>query len=232
MKIAIITGVSKGIGLALSLAFLEENWKVIGIGRSTTINHPNFEFKSCDLLDPKQIEALSFDLSGYNQCVLINNAGVLGTIKRISDQEIFESASIFQVNVLAPIRLMQKFAILCSDIIPLTILNISSGAGRRPIPSWANYCATKAALDSFSQSFQQEEIEKRRKTRVFALAPGVVDTQMQTTIRKVSEQDFSSKQKFVDLYNDKQLITTDVIAQKIMAFLKSNEQQEVVCALH
>lgn len=231
MATVYITGVSKGLGLALAEKFLTEGDNVVGIGRSTPIQHPNFSFISCDLSKHEEVAALNFDLPISGKVILINNAGVLGNINRISDQENEESAQIFQINTLAPIQLCWKFAKTAKLKHALTILNISSGAGRKAIPSWAMYCASKAALDLFSETFQLEEKELGKNTRVFSIAPGVIDTSMQTHIRATKATTFSSSNQFKVMKQTKQLKSSSHTADELFYFLKNAENSEVVCRL-
>lgn len=231
MKLAIITGVSRGIGQALAHLYLQLGWKVIGLGRNSNLTHANYSWFKCDLKQTDAFSALEIDLSDITEVLLVNNAGILGAVSRLSDQKPEENREVFQVNVLAPMALTKKMAALCGDHIPLTVLNISSGAARRPIASWAYYCASKAALDMFSQCFQLEEHEKGRKTKVYALAPGVIDTDMQAQIRGAGAADFSSLEQFQHYYESGQLQTADEVAAKIHAFLQNPGASEVLCRL-
>ena len=160
---------------------------------------------------------------------MINNAGVLGKVRRTVDQDIESLQEVFEVNVLAAMIMTGKMAALENQ---LTIVNISSGAGKNPIPSWGAYCASKAALDMFSKVFYLEEQERGRNTKVYSIAPGVVDTKMQTTIRAVDEENFSQKQQFVDLKNMGQLSNVKEVARKIhrMLSLAFNEEM-IICSV-
>jgi benzil reductase ((S)-benzoin forming) len=229
--LAIISGVSKGLGKELSLKFLAENYTVIGVGRSSDISHDNFKFKYCDLSDFNQVEELEFDLSPFSKVVLINNAGVLGSIKRVSEKNTDDITTVFQVNTIAPSQLMRKIGKIITSNQELIVLNISSGAGRRPIPSWANYCASKAALDSFSQTFQLEEVELNKKTKVFSIAPGVIDTEMQAQIRSTNPTDFSSLTNFIELKKTNNLKSSKETAQELYDFIFNKNNNEVICRL-
>jgi benzil reductase ((S)-benzoin forming) len=227
-----ITGVSRGLGLSLATEYLRKGENVIGIGRNNFLNEKNYSFKSCDLSLNEDVLNLQIELPEKEEIILINNAGVLGDVKRVSDQENDFSNQLFQVNTISPIQLTRKFARWAEEKdCKLTVVNISSGAGRRAIPSWANYCASKAALDLFSETFQLEEIEKGRKTKIYALAPGVIDTEMQGQIRKVNSIDFSSIENFKDLKNSNQLQTPEETAKSIIEKLESNFFETVICRI-
>ncbi len=224
----VITGVSGGIGKALAEYYLEKGNQVIGIGRNNTIDHDHFHFVTCDLRDLDKVKNLDLNLSD-EPILLINNAGVLGKVRRTVDQDIESLQEVFEVNVLAAMIMTGKMAALENQ---LTIVNISSGAGKNPIPSWGAYCASKAALDMFSKVFYLEEQERGRNTKVYSIAPGVVDTKMQTTIRAVDEENFSQKQRFVDLKNMGQLSNVKEVARKIhrMLSLAFNEEM-IICSV-
>ncbi|MES2588053.1 MAG: SDR family NAD(P)-dependent oxidoreductase [Bacteroidota bacterium] len=229
--IVVITGVSRGLGFALANEYLNSGFLVYGIGRSSSIKHKNFSFIKCDLSSWEEVENLEMNFPLSTEVLLINNAGIIEPIKRISDQDVDSSKEIFQINTIAPIQLIRKFSRFCENKTKLTIVNISSGAARRAIPSWANYCASKAALDLFSETFQLEEIEKGYKTKIFSLAPGVIDTEMQKNIRNTKPADFSSYDNFVNLKNDEKLLSSEFVASKIKEALEKNLFSEVCCRL-
>ncbi len=213
-----ITGVSKGLGKALAEFYLNEGHRVFGIGRSHAISHPNFQFIQKDL---GNLSALDIHFQADDDILLINNAGVIGNIKRLSDQEQLDCQEVITVNTIAPMILTAQLLKQAQPHQKVTILNISSGAATRAIPGWASYCASKAALDRFSETLYLEEKEKCRKIRVFSLAPGVIDTDMQTTIRSADAQDFSSLETFQNLKSNKELISSLEIAEKLAIFIKN-----------
>jgi benzil reductase ((S)-benzoin forming) len=113
---------------------------------------------------------------------------------------------------------------------PKTIVNISSGAGRNPYDGWATYCSTKAGLDMFSMSVAKElNLNGNSATRIFSIAPGVIDTQMQEEIRNTEEAKFSSVQRFKNLHEDNQLLSAEFVAKKIVHFLSVRDQFSDVC---
>lgn len=232
MQDILITGVSRGLGLALAEAYLKKGHHVTGIGRKSSIIHPKYTFVPCELRDLEAVRNLSFDLTGVKELLLINNAGTLGQVRRVSDQSHSDAEEVFHTNTIAPIILTQKLARLCGDQTVLTVLNISSGAGRRPIASWANYGASKAALDHFSEIFQLEEREKGMKTKVISLAPGIIDTAMQQQIRASEATDFSKKDDFIRFHQEGQLLQAADAAEKIIRLIEEqSDQTEVITRL-
>lgn len=209
-----ITGVSGGLGKALAIEFLKRGHAIVGIGRNNSIVHPNYSFVFCDLGNLDEVSKIGFQ-AHEEGCVLINNAGIVGPIMRISDQIANDVKEVVNVNTIAPMLLCQQFLQQLPFKKRIIILNISSGAANRPIPSWATYCASKIALDRFSETIQIEEKEKGRDLAIYSVAPGVVNTNMQTQIRAASQNDFSSLSKFKELYSKNELQNTEQVAQRL-----------------
>lgn len=222
-----ITGVSKGLGRELAEYYLAKGHNVTGIGRTHSIVNQNFNFLNCDLNSIEEIERLNFGTIS-EEVLFINNAGIIGNIQRLSDQDHPDVKDVMTVNAIAPMLLCAKIARSVDPENLLTIVNISSGAGRRAIPSWASYCASKAALDLFSETFYLEEIEKGRKIRVYSIAPGVIDTSMQEKIRHSSNKDFSGLQRFIELKSNSELKQTKTVVKEIDALISETSFDENV----
>lgn len=226
-----ITGVSKGLGEAFAQHFLEQGVEVTGVGRSHRLDHPNFKFMSCDLSDRRQVEEIDFGKIS-DEVIFINNAGIIGNIQRISDQKEPDAFQVMMINAIAPMLLCAKIAKSVDLKTPLSVVNISSGAGRRAIPSWAAYCASKAALDRFSETFYLEEKEKGRQIKVLSVAPGVIDTHMQETIRSTNQEDFSSISRFLELKEANELSSPNEVVMRVLDLLRNEENdQAVICAV-
>lgn len=221
-----ITGVSRGLGKAIAELYLSKGQRVTGIGRSTQIEHENFTFVQCDLSDLDAVRDLAFN--DLNEPVtLINNAGIIGEISRISDMEKSDVDLVLTVNVSAPVILTRKIYAQVADKNLFTLVNISSGAANRAIPSWASYCASKAALNMHTETFFLEEQEKGNTPKVYAVAPGVVDTGMQTQIRSANPESFSALENFKSLKEDGKLFSSDEAANRLFQLLHSDYVGEV-----
>jgi len=223
-----VTGVSRGLGKAVAEKFLQEGYTVIGIGRSSDIHHENYHFQICDLTLTSDLEKIHFDAES-EEIILINNAGQIGHIQRISDHKQPDFEEVLRVNTLAPMYL--SWACLRQSTSAVKIVNVSSGAATRAIPGWAAYCASKAALDRFSETLQLEETEKGSDVRIWAVAPGVIDTAMQEKIRAASPANFSSLDTFLDLKKNDELTSPEVAADKLFQLIVHAEINRVVCSL-
>lgn len=230
----IITGTSSGIGKALTSHYLTNGETVIGIGRTNRFNHSNYTHISCDLSNPQAL--IDLDLSNYihqhNESItLINNAGTIGEIKRSMDLTAAHYLSVATLNIVAVQSLCAHVLKTAGHANVVAIVNISSGAAKRPIPAWSAYCASKAAVDLFSETLSQELQELGASTKIYSVAPGVVDTEMQVTIRSSNSDDFSGRQKFVDLKEQEELRSPEEVVALLMQLLEKKEQEEVVCRL-
>ncbi|MEM8968598.1 MAG: SDR family NAD(P)-dependent oxidoreductase [Bacteroidota bacterium] len=198
-----VTGTSRGIGKALAeRALQEENARVIGFSRQQSIEHEWYTHHAIDLAQVsdlgKLIDSFFIQLTDAERIVLINNAGTLGDVKYFGSIADTQIDQLFLLNVTAPAILMNHFIRAYQAMeAERIIINVSSGVSQYPVDGWSGYCASKAALDMLSE-VAALELEKQnvQNFRVYAVAPGIVDTQIQTDIREVDEQNFSRLEKF------------------------------------
>lgn len=221
-KLAFVTGVSSGIGEALAKKLLSLNYRVNGIGRSCTIEHANFSFQNLDLSNTNAVKNFEFEPNVVGEVLLVNNAGIVGEIGPIGDIKSNAIEEIIATNVTAPLILCNKFIqTYLHQKLKLHIINISSGAGKRAIDGWATYCSSKAALDLFSCTIQEEMLARKIDgVFVHAVAPGVVDTKMQGQIRSASPQKFFASQRFHDLKNNNELASPETVAESLVKLIK------------
>ncbi len=227
----IITGSSKGIGEALVDLLLEEDdSEVIGISRSKVKKeNPNYTHLEIDL---GQIEELIdrvgdiFPKKEFRKIVLINNAGWIGEIDHFGHLKDQSIKNIFEINTIAPAILMNGFVKNYSNQVNAerVVVNISSGAAKKSIDGWSGYSASKAALDMMSKTAQLEAELDKNGIRFFAVAPGVVDTEMQTEIRSASEDSFSALTKFKSLKENNQLSSPNHAAEKLLFLINNTDQ--------
>lgn len=223
-----ITGTSRGLGKAMAEYFLEEKENFItGISRSKSIEHTNYKHQYINLADTEEVKRylqIAFNaIQNPSQLVLINNAGRIGQIAYIGEQDLDALEDTIQLNFTTSILIINQFLKKCQHYsCPKYIINISSGAGRKAYDGWANYCATKAALDMFSEAVAQEQKIRQTNVRIFSIAPGVVDTDMQTQIREATNTaSFANHKRFVNLKNEGQLSNPMTIAKKIAQVIEN-----------
>jgi len=168
-KIALVTGVSKGIGFSIAESLLKEGYKVYGISRTQPkIVNPDFVWLKIDLHKPEEIKMLTDLVLEEDIHILVNNAGI--AIARDSlnfDLECFNST--FGLNLIAPVLICQN---LIKKLKNTLIINISSLSDRIPDSDYAIYCASKASLNIYFDSI----LTHYKNLRVIDILPSYVDT--------------------------------------------------------
>jgi benzil reductase ((S)-benzoin forming) len=215
----IVSGSHTGLGKSLVNNLLKDNNNlVIGISRHNDIEHLQFQFISLDLSDVEAVKKFSFpSVKNFKNVVLINNAGIIGEITSLEKVSIGSLESTMTVNYMA-VMILSTLSIKSYQQanIQKTIITISSGAATSPYPSWANYCASKAAVEMLMKCIIEEQKNKEYPISAFAIAPGVVDTGMQQQIRNTDISEFEFKPKFLALYEEGKLYKPDDVANKII----------------
>jgi NAD(P)-dependent dehydrogenase (short-subunit alcohol dehydrogenase family) len=125
----------------------------------------------------------------------VNNAGLLGPVTPLADADPGQLARTIEVNVTG---VMHGSAVFAGHVRSHSgtgvLVNISSGAAVTPYRGWAAYGASKAAVDQLTRIVAKEEA--RHGLAAYALSPGLVDTDMQATIRAADESDFPDVERF------------------------------------
>lgn len=234
MKVYIITGTSSGIGKALAQFFSNQpNSVVYGIARREVSINDSYHHQKLDLTQPGFLSDVQWPkLTQEDELILINNAGFLGDVKPIGEADAVALSKVIELNVTVPLLLINETMALYTDgSIKTTVVNISSGAGKNAIHGWAAYCASKAAVDLMSETIHLEQIENKN-FKIYAIAPGVVDTEMQGQIRAAEEGDFPRVDYFRDLKSNNELAAPTDVAKKINHILNHPELfTNVVCSV-
>lgn len=226
MNVYYITGTSRGIGKSFAEYLLKQSDTnfVIGISRQCAIQHKNYTHFTIDLSDIEKVKSFTFE--SYPQAkkiILINNAGALGNVAYNGNLDADGIIRTYQINLIAPVLLTNAFIaayknLTCERI----IVNISSGAAQRPIDGWSIYCSTKAGLEMHTKVADAEQkIVSQNGIRVLAIAPGVVDTQMQVDIRSTPQKEFSRLNDFIQYKNTNQLASPDNVSEKLFSILNN-----------
>lgn len=227
-----ITGVSSGIGLALVKQLLSQQEELTIHGcsrRDPGIVDPRFHFYNMDLSEAASLEKYAshfFELErlDFNRILLINNAGMLGDIAFVGEQEPGHYISTFTVNVIAPMIFNEAFVKQFQHAeTEKIIFNISSGAANKDIEGWAAYCASKAALDRFTTVCAQEQTHKAQPIGIYSVSPGVIDTPMQSEIRAASREQFPSLDRFIELHEKGELLSAEIAADRIIRLLNRGD---------
>ena len=228
MNILIITGGSNGIGKAIAKKYTTENFTVYSISRSKATS-VNYQQLTADLSNTSSaINAINSIFSclkpgTITSITLLNNAGSLGEINILGNLYSEKIESIIQLNTTTPLVLANEFIRFTKNLnCKKQIINISSGAAINPYSGWSVYCTSKAALDMTTKTIATEQDELKNGVKCVAIYPGVVDTNMQTSIRKTTVTEFKNVQRFKELKENKELYSPKFVAEKIYQIDTSN----------
>ncbi|WP_018350531.1 SDR family NAD(P)-dependent oxidoreductase [Longispora albida] len=180
MSVAIITGASRGLGLALARGLNDAGWKLVLTARGAQALHdaagPLGVTIPGDVADPAHRERLigaARDLGGLD--LLVNNAGTLGVspLPSMAEYPVGALREVYEINVLAPIALAQLALPLLRQS-EGALLSLSSDAAVEAYEGWGGYGSAKAALDQAMRVMGAEE----PGVRIWAADPGDMRTQM------------------------------------------------------
>lgn len=184
-KTILITGASRGLGLALARRLARENWTLIIDARGAE----DLETARTELAQQTRVIALPGDVSGeeHRQALaeaaheaggldaLVNNASILGPSPQpqLLDYPIGVLEEVYRTNAFAPLALVQS---LRNELKPgARIINVTSDAAVEPYEGWGGYGSSKAALEQLSAILAAEN----PSLRVYRVDPGDMRTQMQ-----------------------------------------------------
>ncbi|MBU1222004.1 SDR family NAD(P)-dependent oxidoreductase [Myxococcota bacterium] len=225
----IITGASRGLGQGFTevIPSIYPGATVFGILRDPVkFNQPKVIPISADLSDPlmaqRGVAEIFQQLNSGNansnlEFVLINNAGILGPIRKFKDLNPVDLESVFNVNFISAAAISGEFLRQTDELgyANRLVINISSGGGKHPYSGWSSYCSSKAALDMLT-AVCALEYKMDEKTAFAAVSPGVLNTAMQVTIRESDMEDFPQRSRFIELYQNDELIDPNTAAKFII----------------
>jgi NAD(P)-dependent dehydrogenase (short-subunit alcohol dehydrogenase family) len=183
MKI-VITGATRGLGLALAEWYIAKGHTVAGCGRSgqaifdLRFAHPEpHSFDAVDVTQTVKVNLWAERVLGAMGApdFLINNAGLMNTPAPLWKVPAEEMTKVISVNILGVANVIRAFAPAMIERGSGVIVNLSSGWGRSVSPEVAPYCATKWAVEGLTKALAQE---LPKGMAAVPLNPGVVDTDM------------------------------------------------------
>jgi len=179
MPTAIVTGASRGLGLALAHALAERGWRLVIDARdgaaleAAAAALPDVVTVPGDVSDPSHRHAL-VEAAGERIDLLVNNASLLGPSPQpaLADYPLDVLEAVYRVNVIAPLALIQlALPRLSADA---RIVNVTSDAAVEPYEGWGGYGSSKAALEQLTAILAAEHPARR----VYAVDPGDMNTRM------------------------------------------------------
>jgi len=187
MPTAIITGASRGLGLALARALADRSWNLVLDARGGEALQKVAE----ELSGTTEVVAIAGDVADDDHRqqlveaaramggpdLLVNNASLLGPSPqpKLADYPLDAFRTVYEVNVTAPLALIQRALPVLSQSPQGAVINVTSDAGAEGYEGWGGYGSSKAALEHLSKVLAAEHPE----LKVWWVDPGDMNTQMQ-----------------------------------------------------
>jgi NAD(P)-dependent dehydrogenase (short-subunit alcohol dehydrogenase family) len=227
VKLAVVTGGSRGLGAALCATYAARGWEVIEFSRSG-----RFPFSvQADLASPESAlprfmqafaSAAALDVS---EVVAVSSAAVLGPVGPVEQAAPAGIAAHMNVNVVsAMLFACAFFAAFRERDCEKSFINISSGAASRGLAGWSLYCASKAAMANYVRTIALEQEARPHPIRAFSVDPGVMDTAMQAEVRNADEQVFPDVERYIRLHREGRLADPRQVAEKIADLVASRPE--------
>ena len=232
----VVTGASKGIGRSISLNLAKAGATVALLAReSEELKQTTAEAQShspgsfsvaCDLGEHEAVEragntilAKTAQLDG-----LVHNAGDIHPIQPLFVANLSQWSRSMMVNLVGVQHLTQALHPAMKGAHRVRVTTISSGAALRPIASWSAYCTAKAGLDMWTRCLAEEGATNN--ISAVSVAPGIVDTDMQTSIRSASPEDFPLLDNFVAYHENGQLTQPDAVASALFDLITAHTLEQ------
>ena len=235
-RVAVVTGASRGLGAGLA-----DHFAAVGMHLGLCARHrpvpPAAQdghtgppvTAAVDVTDRAALDAFAAEVvARYGRIDLwVNNAGLLGPVGPLADADPDLVRRTVDVNVTGVLHGAAVFAAhVRSRPGPGALVNISSGAATKPYEGWAAYCATKAAVDQLTRVVALEEAP--HGLVAYALAPGLVDTDMQAAVRASDELAFPEVARFRRAAEEHRFNSPAWVAEHILALAFGPRQPDPV----
>jgi len=229
--LTILTGTTRGLGAAMAEELATGGEHLVTLSRQSSPSLAALSSKHGTTLTQIEVDLAQSAavknaatvllplLKNHTHIRFIHNAGVVKPIaqtQNLTDLDAINDA--FHVNITSAIFLTAHILHNTTYALDRRVMLISSGAGRSASSGWAVYCSTKAAMDRFAEAAQ---LDQGTKARVVSMAPGIIDTPMQETIRATSKDDLPSLERFIGFKESKQLAVPLAVAQRLLMVLES-----------
>jgi len=229
-RLLVLTGASRGLGRALAEHCLTQGVALVTLSRShvdeldqlaSASNAPLTQI----LVDFNDRAAVEHAAKRMNEFVsvakrprLIQNAGVVTPVTVADNPASFlEIEQAYLTNIVTPTFLTNHFLASTTHSTDRRIMLISSGAGRQAVPGWGVYCASKAALDRYAEVIS---LEQGDRVRIASVAPGMINTPMQETIRGTDAKRFPVLERFIQIHQQGALAQPAHVAHQLLTFIE------------
>ena len=232
LPIYVVTGASKGIGRSLAIQMSQQGYTVFALARSSAeLTEVEGVLKAssklsmsieCDLADLDSIAFAAKTISAHADFIsgIVHNAGAVAPVKPMQAANASDWSRSIHVNLIGVQAITQHLTHLLGGAQQSRITTISSGASLRPIGSWSAYCVSKAGLDMWARCMAEEG--RANNISCISVAPGVVDTDMQSQIRAADPELFPDHSKFVALHTERLLSSSKDVARQLVPLLTNH----------
>jgi NAD(P)-dependent dehydrogenase (short-subunit alcohol dehydrogenase family) len=198
-KVAFISGASRGVGAALAERFAEAGMRLVLCSRTAPALAASDEIiaEKFDVRDEKALDALVEEAEKRFGAIdlWVNNAGVLEPIQPVRDVSLEDFREHIDINLMGVFVGSRAYVQHLRRVSRAGVLiNVSSGAAWNAYSGWGAYCAGKSAVERLTEVIALEEADNG--LCAYSIAPGVIDTEMQSQIRASSEADFPEVVRF------------------------------------
>ena len=235
-QVYVVTGASKGLGRSICEVLASKGFTVIGIARVSSelsklenylqnINSSSATFP-CDLSKEAEINSVA-ELIVNNYPIIhgvIHNAGIIGPVGSMFEVDTNLWNETLQVNLLAVQQLTKLIHKSMVKAQRCRVTTISSGAAVNSLESWSAYCSSKAGLEMWTKGLADEGA--KYGISAVSVAPGIVDTDMQATIRSVPKEDFPMVERFIEFHNNGDLVAPDAVAESLYRLITDHSMED------
>jgi len=235
-QVYVVTGASKGLGRSICEILASKGFTVIGIARVSSelsklenylqnINSSSATFP-CDLSKEAEINSVA-ELIVNNYPIIhgvIHNAGIIGPVGSMFEVDTNLWNETLQVNLLAVQQLTKLIHKSMVKAQRCRVTTISSGAAVNSLESWSAYCSSKAGLEMWTKGLADEGA--KYGISAVSVAPGIVDTDMQATIRSVPKEDFPMVERFIEFHNNGDLVAPDAVAESLYRLMTDHSMED------
>ncbi|MFT3735487.1 MAG: SDR family NAD(P)-dependent oxidoreductase [Rhodocyclaceae bacterium] len=228
MRLAIVSGGSRGLGEALCQRLQQSGYTLLELSRSA----PHSFSLSLDFADPASAQAkladalASLSRQSWDEILYVHCAATLDPIGPASRKASVDVLANLNTNfttslliVTAVVAAFQQHA--CRKC----IANVSSGAATKPYAGWSLYCAGKAGVEHFIRALAVEQALQAQPFAAININPGVIDTDMQAGIRATTAEDFPDVARFIQRHADGGLRPAGVVADALLNILRLPDLQ-------
>lgn len=222
MKTAIVTGASKGVGLATVKLLSENGYRVIAVSRNLSkiieLSLKNVEAYTMDITQSKEIKIFFEKYKDIALDLLVNNAGGGASPTRIIEETMENFRTAYDINVTGPMYLSQLFVPCLKRSDSPTIIFVTSLSGKVPYRSGGNYTNAKrgemALVDTMRMEFPEYGI------KVTEICPGTIDTQEESKPYSLTAEDMAEAIRWVSSlpkhFNVNHLEVSNIFNSKFM----------------